>query len=212
MIKLPRLIGVCGTAGSGKDVAANFLTTRYGYTKYALSSPIKFAISQLFGLSDDVWNCDAKDEPLDKLGGKAPRDLAQTLGTEWGRNLVDPDVWIRFAAQELSDLNLGHETFVATSDHITPHPGFVISDIRFGNEARWINENGGVVIRIDRPAYLNTRAINNVEHISEDGVPEAYIDAVIDNDCDIIEFLQRFAAKCESLATNTEGLDTEWYA
>lgn len=34
-----------------------------------------------------------KEQPIPQLGGKSFRRLAQTLGTEWGRNCVGDSIW-----------------------------------------------------------------------------------------------------------------------
>lgn len=198
MKRYPRLVGVTGKAGSGKDVAANFLHTRFGYYQYKLAQPIKRAIERMFGLDPAIWESAAKEEPLDGLG-VSPRRLAQTLGTEWGREIIHPDIWVSQMAIEWQDVNFGGQGQNGTE------PGLVISDVRFDNEAKWIIDNGGVVIRIDRQ---DSRDIHH--HISEDGVHEDHIDAIVDNDCDIIEFLQRFDAKLRGLATRASNLDVEW--
>lgn len=203
MINLPCLVGVAGKAGSGKDTAANFLCTRYGFNRYSLSTPIKRAIQNMFDLNPAIWRGEMKETVLDGLG-RSPRELAQTLGTEWGRKCVSPDIWIKFLEMEWERLNRLYQGELRA-------PGLVIPDIRFDNEADWIVKNGGVVVRVDRPARLNARGQVN-PHSSEEGIDEACIDMVIDNDTDdVIEFLQRFNESLNRFATQAEGLVTEWF-
>ena len=73
----------------------------------------------------------------------------QTLGTEWGRELINPELWLILAKQRL--LNFG--------------PGMVIADVRFENEAEWVRSQGGRVIHIERPSAVAVEV-----HASEAGI------------------------------------------
>lgn len=195
--KYPRLVGVCGKAGCGKDTAANYLHTRFGYYQYQLARPIKDAICAMFNLPYTIWHHDEKDWNLPGCH-YSPRMLAQTLGTEWGRN-IDENMWVRQLAAAYVQINNDGETQGR-------EPGLVISDVRFDNEANWIQQQGGVVIRIDRPDSKG----NVRRHSSEDGVSEQCTDSIIDNDSDVITFLQRFNDKLLQLA-DYGNVDFEWY-
>lgn len=117
-------------------------------------------------MSDPYWN-ERKEVPIPALG-KSPRQLLQTLGTEWGRQLVAPNVWIVLA----------HDQYRARG------PGMVITDVRFENEARWVRKNKGLVIHISRKDAAPVAA-----HSSEGGVIMADDDVIIYND-DSLEELQ----------------------
>jgi hypothetical protein len=92
--------------------------------------------------------------------GKSPRELLQTLGTEWGRNLVNEDLWLILARQKL--LSMG--------------PGMVVSDVRFDNEAEWVRKLGGRIIHVKRDSADRVR-----QHASEVGVTYEAGDGVILN-------------------------------
>ncbi len=125
------LIGIAGKAGSGKDTLADYISTRYGYKKVAFATSIKEALNHLFGWEMEQWNEREWKERLLPGFNVSPRHLAQTLGTEWGRNLIGPDFWIKILARRL----------------VYP---CVISDVRFPNEAKFIRENEGLLIKIHR--------------------------------------------------------------
>lgn len=199
MILLPRLIGIAGKAGSGKDVAADFLRTRYNFDQYKMSGQIKAGLAAMFDLDPSAVE-GSKERTL--VGDVTIRQALQTLGTDWGRNLLHSGIWIEGLARRWDELNaFNHVTYGEL-------PGLVISDIRFDNEADWITNNGGVVIRIDRPRCMNSRSVP--DHASEQGIDEACIDTVVDNDCEIIDFLQRFVSALENLATQATGLASAW--
>jgi hypothetical protein len=187
-MNLPRLIGITGLAGAGKDTLADYLVSTFGYSKYSLASPLKKLLSERFGWDDDWWNDRAwKEEPRNEYGGQgyvgswgnnaykpfSPRSWAQWLGTEVGRYIGGEDVWVNMMAREWK-----HQTFL--SDTRTGYqPRMVVSDIRFDNEARRIHELGGVVIRIVRPGLAAA------SHASEQGVNDRLVNVQVFNTDDI---------------------------
>jgi hypothetical protein len=130
----PALIGLTGKARSGKDTVGNFILGAVGGYTYAFADPIR-AMLRGFGIdmSDPYWQAN-KETVIPSLG-VSPRHLMQTLGTEWGRKLVNPDVWLILAKQKL----------------LKNGPGMIVTDVRFENEAKWIRDAGGLLIHIERP-------------------------------------------------------------
>jgi len=88
-----------------------------------------------------------KEEPIPLLG-HSYRELMQTLG-DWGRGR-SPDFWVRHAGAYLADVM--PQTFGS----------FVVSDVRFINEATWVRKQGGVIWRVHRDLAGPVR-----EHVSE---------------------------------------------
>jgi len=155
------LIGVTGKAGSGKDTFAGYFITR-GWHRLAFADPIKRMIEAGLGISPDVWeNRESKERIIPWLG-KSPRFLAQTLGTDWAREMVHPDIWLLVAERELMS-----------------RTKTIVTDVRFNNEAKLIHHYGGIVVRVERPAAV---AADNSGHSSESGVSDDYIDHVVVND------------------------------
>ena len=68
---------------------------------------------------------------------------------------MHPELWLLLAAQNLDLLARTHDTAY----------GFVVSDLRFENEAQFIRDRGGVVIHLLRPSAPAVNA-----HASEDGI------------------------------------------
>lgn len=159
-----KLIGLTGFAGSGKDTLADSLIELFGFTKYSLANPIKRGIETLFSLDSGIWDRHRKEEVIPFLG-VSPRRLAQTLGTEWGREIVGDDVWLKAAEAYIREHDPDEER------------AWVIPDVRFDNEAAWVRAHGGLVVHIERP---NVRAVET--HSSESGVSADLIDLSIVND------------------------------
>lgn len=162
----PLLIGLAGLARSGKDTAAQHMVNNHGFQAYAFADPLRDGLMHILNLSPCDFEGDQKEQPLPWLG-RSPRQLMQSLGTEWGRNSVHPELWLLLAAQNLDLLARTHDTA----------RGFVVSDLRFNNEADFIRKRGGVVVHMDR---LAATPVNR--HSSEDGIWSAPGDFWLPND------------------------------
>lgn len=148
------LIGLAGRARTGKTTAANHLENDHRFQSYAFADPLREGLMTMFNLCPYDFEGAQKEKSIEWLD-RSPRELMQSLGTEWGRNLVHPELWLLLAEQNLEFLGEIHEA--AT--------GFVISDLRFENEAQFVRDRGGVVIHLYRPSAPEVNA-----HVSEDGI------------------------------------------
>jgi len=148
-----KLIGLSGAARSGKDTVGDYIVSEFDFKRYAFADPLKRAASEMFGIPfEDFCNDDTK-EVVNEFWGFSPRQMAQLLGTEGGRELFRQDIWVKRAELELSLNQL--------------HAGMVITDVRFPNEAQWIQDMGGTVIHIERPGADGI--VGEASHASEAG-------------------------------------------
>lgn len=134
---MSRLIAFCAPARAGKDTAAGFLVTHLRYVQVAFAEPLKRMAEAGLELIDDQLHGHAKDKPIDWLDGVTPRRILQTLGTEWGRELIHTELWVRVARRRI-------ERLLAAGIPVA------VSDLRFGNEAQMVRELGGTIVRIER--------------------------------------------------------------
>jgi hypothetical protein len=129
------IVGITGLKRSGKSLAASFLTER-GFVRVGFSDPIKRMLTEL-GLGADEITGHLKELPSPLLFGKTPRWAQQTLGTEWGRQLIHPLIWVGTWDRKACD--------------VLDHGGNIVADdIREECEANAVRRLGGVVIRIAR--------------------------------------------------------------
>jgi len=160
------IIGLAGRANSGKTTAAKHLVFTMGFTRLSFASPIKSMVGDfLLGMGYGADYVDSlltveKEQVLAPLG-KSPRQLMQSIGTEWGRDCIDNNIWVTFAQRRL---RAGGEWLI------------VFDDVRFENEASMICRLGGHIIHIDR-GELVTDA-----HRSESGIMGRDCDFFVDND------------------------------
>jgi len=176
------LIGLTGRAGAGKDEAARAVLLAVDLhggnaTVTSFADPLYQSVAAITGISVGRLRDRAfKEEAIDWLG-KSPRQLLQTLGTEWGRGMVHPDIWVR-ATMRLAQRDMDSGLWV------------VIPDVRFDNEARAIREVGGRVFRVIRPG-AGCLSAEAAVHPSEAGIRDELVDAEIVNDGDLDRLRKR---------------------
>lgn len=140
---MPRLIiGLAGTKGSGKSTAALALY-RLGWSVLPFAGPLK-KMAAILVTDDRYIYGDRKEEPLDWLDGITPRWIMQSLGTEWGRQLIHDELWIRVWRRQIEVDKWWEMPSQGTW-------GIVADDVRFQNEVDAIHSLEGHVILIERP-------------------------------------------------------------
>lgn len=177
------LLGLTGPVRSGKTTAAQFFTDR-GYREYRFADPIVKALSLVLGIDMQRFEPGIKDDLLEGFD-RTPRFMVQTLGANWGRELVGEDIWIKLAEKML--LKLRGEV---DGGSYPPALKLVIPDVRFNNEAQWLRRMGGKLIHIQRAD--NTLIGDYVAN--EPGVYyDAKKDSVVENNGDISELELRLS-------------------
>lgn len=160
-----KIIGITGRARSGKDTLAGYLVENHGFAKITLAGPIRRFVGELTGLSEaELTDGPLKEAPLAWLGGVSPRRMMQTLGTEWGRNMIADELWLLVAQRQIE---LAKRNGMA---------GVVISDVRFDNEAEFVRALGGRIVGLLRDGSGAVEA-----HVSEAGVDSRLVDATFQN-------------------------------
>lgn len=103
------------------------------------------------------------------LGGmeepQTPRHIMQQLGTEWGRNTVAEDYWLR-----------------VTDRRVKLFDKVVMTDMRFPNEADYVGKKGGHRLRVVRDGHAADHS-----HASERFIDELPVDQEIINGASIDE-------------------------
>lgn len=142
------IIGLSGYAQSGKDTVANILVEEYGFTRVAFADKIRGLLYEMNPRINDrqlqQW-IDIQGWDATKAMSEV-RMLLQNVGVG-ARKIFGENHWIIEAFKDI------HGT----------ERNYVISDVRFTNEANWIKEvYGGHIWRVERPG---TKPVN--DHVSE---------------------------------------------
>lgn len=117
----------------GKTTLADMLVADLGYSRVKFAGPLKTTLGALLvqvhpgDMHPGEWvrEClegSLKEAPIQALGDKTPRELMQTLGTRWGREMVSDSIWVDLA------LNRVHSILERGDGRV------VIDDMRFPNE------------------------------------------------------------------------------
>jgi hypothetical protein len=99
-----------------------------------------------------------------------PRLLLQLLGTECGREIIHPNIWVNATMADYISYS------ARGSDYEFEESNWIITDVRFPNEVRAIEESGGIVIRIERPG------LESSDHESETALDDWDFKYKITND------------------------------
>ena len=231
------LIGISGKIGSGKDLMfhilcylgqeddwknfsdymfnAFFIHRKYENKKFAY--PIKWIVSVLIGC--DIRQLEDREFKEKELGeewdGLTPRKLLQLLGTEAGRQIIHPNIWVNALFADYVCDDCGQKE-CPTDEEDTGQmihrsfPNWIITDVRFPNEAKAIKDRGGIVIKLNRfseeqkIASLKARANRpndaielalKEEHTSETALDDfSDFDYVIENDGSIEDLVDKVRA------------------
>lgn len=170
MTELPRVIGLYSPAPqSGKTTVATFLE-RHGYTRISFADTLKdmtVVLLRSLGFSKAEAKHavhHAKHTAVQGLGFDV-RHMLQTLGTEYGRQCLHPDVWV-------------HAWLSRTSEALAGGHRVICDDMRFPNELDAVRSLSGAAWQVTRSGVVRMTT-----HASE-GSLDAYehFDFVLRND------------------------------
>jgi hypothetical protein len=139
-----KVIGISGKIGTGKTATATELVKLTGFARASFSDALKQEVSRIYGVPlefcyvkkhlpypiEDAYTIDGVEywPPQTTV-----RELLQWHGTEVRRK-QNPDFWLIQMQKRLVELE---------------DNGAIIDDVRFEDEAKFVKDNGGILVRID---------------------------------------------------------------
>ncbi len=202
------LIALGGLKESGKDTAADYLVAAHGFVKFGMSDALNDAMLKLnpwimldyperIGyLRTTTWEPVKYRDLHDAVGYVAAkrhhevREFLQLLGTEVGRDMINPDVWVSIMRRRIEQ-KLAEGVPVA------------LTAARFPNELAMIRELSGLAVWVERSAVRPSEDTEEPEegsdtreagkrvseahravqqHSSENSVTPEDFDIIIEND------------------------------
>ena len=151
-----KLIGISGKIGSGKDFYADYLIEKI-FKEYNIypdhrkfAEKVKLVTSVITDIPEkQMYTHDGKEIYLESFG-KTVGEMQQIIGTDIFR-AYDNDFWVK-----------------ATLNDYEPDQCVIVSDVRFTNEANYIKNLGGILIRLDGdPMYIRKNSKRDMTHPSE---------------------------------------------
>lgn len=179
------IILLVGKRGVGKTTVADYICSRFGFTKYSFASPMKKALKEIFMFDDNQMYSTEKDEVDERLG-ITPRKMLQIFGTE----LFQYDIYqhIPTLAEKIPRRTLWTNRFkwwyerilsdcavTYEMEGVDKMINVVIDDGRFPHEADAIREMGGFIITLTRDTGLPF-----MTHLSETEMNKIAPDAIIE--------------------------------
>ena len=175
------VLGLTGPGGAGKSTVARAVFAALGggsilHAGFALKAMLR-AFYAAHGVAPDLIerkvDGDLKREFCPFLGGRSPTVAQQTLGTEWGRDLIAPDLWPAAWDRE-------------ARRRLAEGEAAVINDlVRFENDFATIRGLGGLVIRLDgrrdprMPAHTSEAGVRPDLAIDNGGPLEATVRSIV---------------------------------
>ena len=208
------IVGLVGFIGAGKGTVADLLVDRHDFVKESFANSVKDACATIFGWNRSMLEGDTpgsrawREQPdkwwSEKFGHEfSPRLALQLMGTEAGRDVFHPDLWVHTVMRRCEQ---------------APWNNYVIADVRFPNEINAIKDSGGKVIRVrrgDDPEWYSLAREcnqNNQQEIMRNAYPEVHFsewawigshyDVVLDNNCTLEELTVRVDKLIDSLYNN----------
>lgn len=116
-----------------------------------------------------------------------PRKLLQLMGTECGREILHPNIWVNaLFSNYIKEPHTGSTTKWEGSK-------WIITDMRFPNELKAVKDRQGIIIRVNRNTEsIIGKSLNNINtHPSETALDNAEFDHTIDNNGTLDELVTK---------------------
>ena len=198
------LVGLAGSAGTGKDTVADYLVAQHGFTKFSFSDALYREVSEAFGVSvEELQDREKKEQPHPRLVAHRCKDpgffpimfgAALNRGDEGATSPGYMQFSPRWVLQRwgteyrraqdpdywLKQAALWVQAWLdVTKDDGQHHAGLVNTSVRFPNEQAWIDEMDGVVWHLRRPD--RGHYASELDHVAEQELPVGEHDQVIWN-------------------------------
>lgn len=176
-----QIIAFTGHSQCGKDTAGKYLTDKHHFVRVSFADAVREA---LLAVDPLVIIAPEESKSVDNLMGvlrlsilvnkvgwetakkaKEVRELLQRMGTEAGRHVFGDSIWI----------DIAHKKTIL-------YDKIVFTDVRFENEARFVQRLGGKVVRINR---AGVGSINS--HVSDKRLDDSLVDIEIYNNSTVLD-------------------------
>lgn len=197
------LIGISGKKGSGKDLLASYLK-KYGFINLPFASELKEAVRRDFNLSLEQTDGKLKEADTEFVKEKhwinngsvielrafnwTPREMMIAYGQFFRQ--FDPMYWVKKTFDKIYQIK--------AFEHYENNEMFrvCISDVRFRNEANYIKEKAGYLVRLDRKPELNIYKTPSTDLSETDLDNYQGFDFTLDKENNLVPAdLEKFAGK-----------------
>ena len=129
-----------GLMRSGKDTSADYVKAKIGGKSFRFADPI-------YDIQRAIYEIIGRPEEKNRM-------LLQWIGTEFGRNTIDPNIWVDVTVNRIKKEK--------------PETNLFITDCRFANEEKALRDLGFEFIMLRAPEnVLTDRGASGITHESE---------------------------------------------
>lgn len=164
------------------------------WTKYGIAREFSTRVIDVQGTIEEAeerlshWGKGCKVQKMEMT----PRLFMQLLGTEAGREILHPNIWVNALFADYTCIHCGQtpcsEGHNSVKGGTTKFPKWIITDVRFPNEAKAVIDHGGILIRVERPSIR----VEGKEHASETGLDDyKHFDYTIINNGTIEDLIEK---------------------
>lgn len=198
---------------------------------YNLDRNEKITLEMMFNTETEAWEYNDKILSYNRevcetvLIKPTPRLFMQLLGTEAGRQIIHPNIWVNSLMAEHKPIKRkgygvpmqygGLYKIPEDSKYLKNHwnriipckefeweelPNWIITDTRFLNELKAVEDRNGITIRVNRPCNIcggsgyhkmSCPVSKSGEHCSETTLDKSKFDYTIENDSDIQTLVEK---------------------
>lgn len=158
------IIGIIGKMQSGKTTVADMLLKKI---------PRSYSVAFADSLKEMIIKsgiCTHDELYVQKTDFS--RMIMQKIGTEIFRNQINPNYWITKVDEKIKQIYYDYGKLST----------IIIHDVRFKNEAEYIQDQMGILVRIERPTNINITNANHASETEQDIIKPTY---TIINDIDL---------------------------
>lgn len=177
-----KIIGMAGRAGSGKDFIARNYFYPCGYRKIAFAEVFKYKVVGMGATFEEAF--DTKPEII--------RHMLQAEGSEIGRDVFGRQLWLRALEARIYQF---YKDWRITK--------FILTDVRFKNELRWIKSLGAAVVFVesDRVHQMDDKAMVHQSEVEMATIPKDEWSYILTNNFDteqgkldmqVTQFMEKF--------------------
>jgi len=129
---MSNVIGVSGKARAGKD-SLFAIAQNDGFEKLSFAAELKRRAQQDLGLTDVHTDGALKETVLESLNNNSPRSFLIELGNLYRK--YRPSFWVDIVLSKIKE---------------NPDKKYMITDVRYPNEAEALKSVGGIIVRLER--------------------------------------------------------------
>jgi hypothetical protein len=198
------IIGINGKIGSGKDTVGKIIQcltqginsekqivdycngvkiTGFDWKLKKFAGKLKQIASLLTGIPVEKFeDQEFKQKHMGLEWEMTYREFLQKLGTEAMRDGLHTNVWVNALFADYRLWSDGRKDW---------YPNWIITDMRFPNEMKAVEEREGITIRVHRDLHNGNAHISPIPHASETALDNAKFDYEIINDGTIEDLVEK---------------------